>query len=236
MLTTAVAASVPVASTDELLSPGHCGLTTATAAHDCLATPQSSGAWKAASLRACLRRCVSCPQCSVASYSSRDGDCSWYARCDVGGLAQGTGHQTVVVRHANGTVLRAVERLLQKGAGSGGAPRRSAGSAAMPFANVSDYEPRPCMSTEPTTYALVVARHDERIDWLFYYTEHFSLTAFVYPATSETSWLGPRPAGSPEASFSARARLRPPQAPASLDQSAAAWAALPSAVSGLLPS
>ena len=200
MLTTAtaVAASVPMAS-DELLSrPGHCGLTTATAAHDCLATTQSSGAWKAASLRACLRRCVSCPRCSVASYSSRDGDCSWYARCDVGGLAQGTGHQTAVVRHANGTVLRAVERLLQKGAGSGGAPRPSAGSAAMPFANVSDYEPRPCMSTEPTTYALVVARHDERIDWLFYYTEHFSLTAFVYPATSETSWLGLRPAGSPK--------------------------------------
>ena len=121
MLTTAtaVAASVPMAS-DELLSrPGHCGLTTATAAHDCLATTQSSGAWKAASLRACLRRCASCPQCSVASYNSRDSDCSWYARCDVStrGLAQGTGHETVVVRHANGTVLRAVERLVEKGAG-----------------------------------------------------------------------------------------------------------------------
>ena len=36
------------------------------------------------------------------------------------------------------------------------------------------------MSVEHTTYALVVARHDERIDWIFYYTEHFSLTAFVY--------------------------------------------------------
>ena len=56
-------------------------------------------------------------------------------------------------------------------------------SAAMPFAHASEYEPRPCMSTEPTTYAMVVARHDERIDWLFYYTQHFSLTAFVYMAS-----------------------------------------------------
>ena len=45
----------------------------------------------------------------------------------------------------------------------------------MPFAHAAEYEPRPCMSTEPTTYAMVVARHDERIDWLFYYTQHLSL-------------------------------------------------------------
>ena len=93
-----------------------------------------------------------------------------------------------------------------------GGVRRSVGMAAMPFANVSEYEPRPCMSTEPTTYALVVARHDERIDWLFYYTEHFSLTAFVYTATSGTRWLGLRPAGSPETSFSARLCLGLPRA------------------------
>ena len=207
MLTVVVAAPTLVTATDELLSrPGHCGTTVA---HDCK-RPQSSGAWKAASMRACLRRCASCPRCSVASYSSRDGGCSWYAHCDVStrGLVQDAGHQTVVVRHTNGTILRAVERLLQKGAGSSGAPRRSIGSAAMPFANMSEYEPRPCMSTEATTYALVVARHDERIDWIFYYTEHFSLTAFVYAATSETGWLGPRPAGSPEASLSARSCLR----------------------------
>ena len=41
----------------------------------------------------------------------------------------------------------------------------------------------------------------------------------------KTRWLRPRPAGSPEASLCARARLRLPQAPASLGQSAA-WAAL----------
>eukprot|EP00964_Phaeocystis_antarctica_P080232 scaffold50096_cov63-Phaeocystis_antarctica.AAC.1 len=36
----------------------------------------------------------------------------------------------------------------------------------------------------------------------------------------ETRWLRTRPAGSPEASLCARARLRLPQAPASLGQSA----------------
>ena len=74
----------------------------------------------------------------------------------------------------------------------------------MPFAHASEYEPRPCMSTEPTTYAMVVARHDERIDWLFYYTEHFSLTAFVYMASQKHS--GPDH-GQP-------ALQRPPSAPA----------------------
>ena len=116
---TIVVARALVASADELLlQPGHCGVTTASR-QSCAHDSQSSGAWKAASLRACLRRCASCPRCSVASYSSRDSDCSWYARCDVStrGLTQGTGHETVVVRHANGTVLRAVERLVEKGAG-----------------------------------------------------------------------------------------------------------------------
>ena len=117
---TIVVARALVASADELLlQPGHCGVTTASR-QSCAHDSQSSGAWKAASLRACLRRCASCPRCSVASYSSRDSDCSWYARCDVStrGLTQGTGHETVVVRHTNGTVLRAVERLVEKDAGS----------------------------------------------------------------------------------------------------------------------
>ena len=48
------------------------------------------------------------------------------------------------------------------------------------------------MSTEPTTYAMVVARHDERIDWLFYYTQHFSLTAFVYMASQKHAGLASR--------------------------------------------
>ena len=112
-----VAAWALVASADELLlQPGHCGVTVASR-QSCTHDSQSSGAWNAASLRVCLRRCTSCPRCSVASYSSRDSDCSWYAQCDVSarGLAQGTGHETVVVRHANGTVLRAVERLVRKG-------------------------------------------------------------------------------------------------------------------------
>ena len=74
----------------------------------------------------------------------------------------------------------------------------------MPFAHASEYEPRPCMSTEPTTYAMVVARHDERIDWLFYYTQHFSLTAFVYMASQKHA--GPDH-GQP-------ALQRPPSAPA----------------------
>ena len=43
--------------------------------------------------------------------------------------------------------------------------------------------------------------------------------------SSERSWLRRRPAGAPEASFSARSRLRLPQAPASLGQ-ATAWVAL----------
>ena len=74
----------------------------------------------------------------------------------------------------------------------------------MPFALAPEYEPRPCMSTEPTTYAMVVARHDERIDWLFYYTQHFSLTAFVYMASQKHA--GPDH-GQP-------ALQRPPSAPA----------------------
>ena len=61
-----------------------------------------------------------------------------------------------------------------------------------------------CMSSEPTTYAMVVARHAERIDWLFYYTQHFSLTAFVYMASQKHA--GPDH-GQP-------ALQRPPSAPA----------------------
>ena len=117
---TTIAAQILMTSAEELLlQPGHCGVTTASR-QSCAHVSQSSGAWKAANLRACLRRCASCPRCSVVSYSSRDSDCSWYVRCDVStrGLAQGTGHETVVARHANGTVLRAVERLVEKGAGS----------------------------------------------------------------------------------------------------------------------
>ena len=76
------------------------------------------------------------------------------------------------------------------------------------------------MSTEPTTYAMVVARHDERIDWLFYYTQHFSLTAFVYMASQKHA--GPdygqpalrRPPSAPELTLSSS--LSQPQAPASL--------------------
>lgn len=37
-----------------------------------------------------------------------------------------------------------------------------------------------CPSTEPTTFALIVARHAERIDWVFFYARHFSLSAFIY--------------------------------------------------------
>ena len=53
-----------------------------------------------------------------------------------------------------------------------------------------------------------------------------SKTLFVneFHAMSRTSWLRLRPAGSPEASLSARARLRLPRAPASLGQSAG-WSA-----------
>ena len=81
------------------------------------------------------------------------------------------------------------------------------------------------MSTEPTTYAMVVARHDERIDWLFYYTQHFSLTAFVYMASQKHA--GPdhgqpalqRPPSAPELTLSSS--LSQPQAPASLRRSVA---------------
>lgn len=37
-----------------------------------------------------------------------------------------------------------------------------------------------CPSTEPSTFALIVARHEERIDWVFHYVEHYSLIAFIY--------------------------------------------------------
>ena len=66
---TTVAAWALVASADELLlQPGHCGVTVASR-QSCAHDSQSSGARKAASLRVCLRRCTSCPRCSVASYT-----------------------------------------------------------------------------------------------------------------------------------------------------------------------
>ena len=50
-------------------------------------------------------------------------------------------------------------------------------------------------------------------------------SAFGQLAQPSASWLSLRPAGSPKAAFSARACLRLPQAPASLDK-LGAWAAL----------
>ena len=71
--------------------PGYCGTTSS--AGDCtrgskgsLGLKPSEGFSLRGAVHACLRKCDACERCQYITVSPRHGDCSWYARCDLGRL------------------------------------------------------------------------------------------------------------------------------------------------------
>ena len=45
---------------------------------------------------------------------------------------------------------------------------------------MADDQSTACRAGEPGRFAIVVARHEERLEWLYYMTTHLNATAFVY--------------------------------------------------------
>ena len=94
---------------------GYCGVTHQGLPGNCTAADQS-GSWTMRSERnhwrlrsACLRRCMQCQRCAYVSLSLQEGDCSWYAACNLSALQSDSpsGHRSARVRNS-GRVRQAV--------------------------------------------------------------------------------------------------------------------------------
>ena len=112
-----------VAATSGLWSAhGFCGVTSAKEGTTCASSDQQ-GSWALpaaskmrSSLQLCLQHCIECQQCHFVSISRADKDCSWYTKCDklstrLNGYA--LEHRSFQVRHANGSTVARVQRLLE---------------------------------------------------------------------------------------------------------------------------
>ena len=106
--------------------PGYCGITGGEKQRGC--GPGTPGAGKQLGwfygvfgrVDQCLQSCVECEACHYATFSRRDNDCSWYARCNLQTGGEGK-HWSYRVRHGNGSVLSAVaSRLARRLAKSNG--------------------------------------------------------------------------------------------------------------------